>query len=156
MWARLAIRAAILVGLLLLVFVFGPPLLGYVMPFLLAFFFTWMTEPLLRLFQKLRMPRNIASIVIILILVAALGGILAAIVWFLCALLTVVREIKGLVICNVIILPVSYFGAYPLIRQFGMQGGSISLAVSYLIEIVALWIWLLRKVRQREKQHMEK
>lgn len=52
-------------------------------------------------------------------------------------------------ICNVIILPVSYFGAYPLIRQFGMQGGSISLAVSYLIEIVALWIWLLRKVRQR-------
>ena len=82
--------------------------------------------------------------------------ILTAIVWFLCALLTVVREIKGLVICNVIILPVSYFGAYPLIRQFGMQGGSISLAVSYLIEIVALWIWLLRKVRQREKQHMEK
>lgn len=81
LWARLAIRAAILVGLLLLVFVFGPPLLGYVMPFLLAFFFTWMTEPLLRLFQKLRMPRNIASIVIILILVAALGGILAAIVW---------------------------------------------------------------------------
>lgn len=82
--------------------------------------------------------------------------ILTAIVWFLCALLTVVREIKGLVICNVIILPVSYFGAYPLIRQFGMQGGSISLAMSYLIEIVALWIWLLRKVRQREKQHMEK
>ena len=82
--------------------------------------------------------------------------ILTAIVWFLCALLTVVREIKGLVICNVIILPVSYFGAYPLIRQFGMQGGSLSLAMSYLIEIVALWIWLLRKVRQREKQHMEK
>ena len=35
--------------------------------------------------------------------------ILTAIVWFLCALLTVVREIKGLVICNVIILPVQLF-----------------------------------------------
>ncbi len=33
---------------LLLVFVFGPPLLGYVMPFLLAFLFTWLMEPLLR------------------------------------------------------------------------------------------------------------
>lgn len=81
--------------------------------------------------------------------------ILTAIVWFLCALLTVVREIKGLVICNVIILPVSYFGAYLLIQQYGMQGGSISLAVSYLIEIGALWFWLLRKIKQREKQHME-
>ena len=81
LWTRLAIRGAIFVGLLLLVFVFGPPLLGYVMPFLLAFFFTWMTEPLLRLFQKLRMPRNIASILIILLLVGALGGILTAIVW---------------------------------------------------------------------------
>ena len=37
----------------------------------------------------------------------------------------------------------------------GMQGGSISLAVSYLIEIGALWFWLLRKIKQREKQHME-
>ena len=59
------------------------------------------------------------------------------------------------VICNVIILPVSYFGAYLLIQQYGMQGGSISLAVSYLIEIGALWFWLLRKIKQREKQHME-
>ena len=33
--------------------------------------------------------------------------------------------------------------------------GSISLAVSYLIEIGALWFWLLRKIKQREKQHME-
>ena len=47
LWVRLAIRGAIFVGLLLLVFVFGPPLLGYVMPFLLAFLFTWLMEPLL-------------------------------------------------------------------------------------------------------------
>ena len=81
LWVRLAIRGAIFVGLLLLVFVFGPPLLGYVMPFLLAFLFTWLMEPLLRFFQRrLRMPRKAGAIVLILILVAALGGIITAIV----------------------------------------------------------------------------
>ena len=73
LWVRLAIRGAIFVGLLLLVFVFGPPLLGYVMPFLLAFLFTWLMEPLLRFFQRrLRMPRKAGAIVLILILEASL------------------------------------------------------------------------------------
>ena len=81
LWVRLAIRGAILWASLLLVFVFGPPLLGYVMPFLLAFLFTWLMEPLLRFFQRrLRMPRKAGAIVLILILVAALGGIITAIV----------------------------------------------------------------------------
>ena len=51
------------------------------MPFLLAFLFTWLMEPLLRFFQRrLRMPRKAGAIVLILILVAALGGIITAIV----------------------------------------------------------------------------
>ena len=82
LWARLAIRAAILVGLLLVVFLAGPPLLPLCMPFLLALFFTWLTEPLLRFFHtRWKLPRGVGAILLILLLTGALGGLLTALVW---------------------------------------------------------------------------
>ena len=82
LWARLAIRAAIFVGLLLVVFLAGPPLLPLCMPFLLALFFTWLTEPLLRFFHtRCKLPRGVGAILLILLLTGALGGVVAALVW---------------------------------------------------------------------------
>lgn len=82
LWARLAIRAAIFVGLLLLVFLAGPPLLPLCMPFLLALFFTWLTEPILRFFHtKWKLPRGVGAILLILLLTGALGGLITALVW---------------------------------------------------------------------------
>lgn len=82
LWARLAIRAAIFVGLLLVVFLAGPPLLPLCMPFLLALFFTWLTEPLLRFFHtRCKLPRGVGAILLILLLTGALGGLVAALVW---------------------------------------------------------------------------
>lgn len=76
--------------------------------------------------------------------------ILTAVVWFLCALLTVVREIKGLVICNTVVLPISYWSAIMLTKRYGMQGGSCSLMISYMVEIVLLAGLLIRKIRKQE------
>lgn len=82
LWARLAIRAAIFVGLLLVVFLAGPPLLPLCMPFLLALFFTWLTEPLLRFFHtRCKLPRGVGAILLILLLTGALGGVVAALIW---------------------------------------------------------------------------
>ncbi len=82
LWARLAIRAAIFVGLLLVVFLAGPPLLPLCMPFLLALFFTWLTEPILRFFHtKWKLPRGVGAILLILLLTGALGGLITALVW---------------------------------------------------------------------------
>ena len=52
LWVRLAIRGAIFVGLLLVVFVFGPPLLGYVTAFPAGLPVYLLMEPLLPLFQS--------------------------------------------------------------------------------------------------------
>ena len=79
LWARLAIRAAIL---LLVVFRAGPPLLPLCMPFLLALLLTWLTEPILRfLHTRWKLPRGVGAVVLILLLTGALGGLLTALVW---------------------------------------------------------------------------
>lgn len=82
LWARLAIRAAIFVGLLLLVFLAGPPLLPLCMPFLLALFCTWLTEPILRFFHtRWKIPRGLGSVLVILLLLGSLGCLIALLVW---------------------------------------------------------------------------
>ncbi len=82
LWGRLAIRLGILLALVLAVALLGGPLLSLCMPFLLAILFTWMTEPLLRFFHsRWRVPRGVMSVLLILLLVGAIGGLLAALLW---------------------------------------------------------------------------
>ncbi|WP_281725342.1 lipopolysaccharide biosynthesis protein [Lachnoclostridium phocaeense] len=77
--------------------------------------------------------------------------ILTAIVWFLCALLTVVREFRGLIIGNVMGTILSCVSSAVLLKIAGMQGASIALSVSLVAEIIFLWIYLKRKLKKIER-----
>lgn len=77
--------------------------------------------------------------------------ILTAIVWFLCALLTVVREFRGLIIGNVMGIIFISASSLVLLKIAGMQGASIALSVSLVIEIIFLWIYLKKKLKKKEK-----
>ena len=82
LWARLAIRLGIFLSLVLFLCLAGRPLLSLCMPFALALLATWLTEPLLRFFhRRWNIPRGIGAIVLILLLVGALGGLMAALIW---------------------------------------------------------------------------
>lgn len=82
LWGRLAIRLGIFLALVLVVVLAGRPLLSWCMPFLLALLFTWLTEPLLRFFHsRWKVPRGLMSVALILLLVGAIGGLAAALVW---------------------------------------------------------------------------
>lgn len=82
LWGRLVIRLGIFLALVLVVVLAGRPLLWLTMPFLLALLFTWMTEPLLRFFHsRWRISRGFTSVVLILLLVGAIGGLVSALIW---------------------------------------------------------------------------
>ena len=82
LWARLAIRLGIFLSLVLFLCPAGRRLLSLCMPFALALLATWLTEPLLRFFhRRWNIPRGIGAIVLILLLVGALGGLMAALIW---------------------------------------------------------------------------
>lgn len=74
--------------------------------------------------------------------------ILTALVWFLCALLTVVRDLKGLIISNLIALIFCVFCSLLFLEKFHMQGANIALVFSLLIEIACLWKFLRNKVNK--------
>jgi len=75
--------------------------------------------------------------------------ILTALVWMLCGLLTVMRDFKGLLICNVYTLFISLFISRILIQAFEIQGASIALGISLAVEIVGLYIYLQKRLRKQ-------
>ncbi len=82
LWARMAIRSAIFVAIVLLIFLGGRPLLSLCIPFLLALLFTWLTEPLVRFFHKVwKVPRGFGTVLVIVLLLGSFGGLMAALVW---------------------------------------------------------------------------
>ncbi len=82
LWARLAIRLGIFCPWFSSSAWRAAPLLSLCMPFALALLATWLTEPLLRFFhRRWNIPRGIGAIVLILLLVGALGGLMAALIW---------------------------------------------------------------------------
>lgn len=81
-----------------------------------------------------------------LLLPLILCTILTSLVWFLCALLTVVREFKGLIISNLIVVILSGISSIFCLRIFGMQGASIALGISLGVEILFLWLFLKKKL----------
>lgn len=70
--------------------------------------------------------------------------ILTAFAWLLCGVLTAVREFKGLVISNIVAVIVSLLISYPFEAGFGMQGASLALALTTIIETILL-SWFLWK-----------
>lgn len=81
LWMRLGIRLTILVGVLLALALLGPPVLELCMPFVIALLFTVATEPILRFLNtRWKIPRGFLSLLLILLVVAALGGIFTALV----------------------------------------------------------------------------
>lgn len=83
-----------------------------------------------------------------LLLPLILCTILTAVVWFLCALMTVVRDFRGLIASNLFAVVLSGLCSPILLRSFDMQGASIALIFSLVIESIFLWVWLKRKVNK--------
>ncbi len=77
LWLRLLIRALLIIALFLFFFKAGPPLLSLFMPFVLALLLAWLLNPVVRTLQRrLRGSRKVFSLLLILILLALVGGIL--------------------------------------------------------------------------------
>ena len=64
----------------------------------------------------------------------------------MCGLSTVVRDFKGLIISNVIALIISFYSSFILIDRFTMQGATMALIVSLLIEALFIIFFLKKKV----------
>lgn len=79
LWLRMGIRLVLVVlGLMALRYV-APPLLELLMPFVLALVVAWLLNPLVKRLQKrLGLPRGVLSILLLLLVFVAVGGVLFA------------------------------------------------------------------------------
>lgn len=71
--------------------------------------------------------------------------VLTAFSWFLCTILTVYREIKGLIVSNLIGLLIDLGISYPFIINYDLNGTSYSLIISLFIQILISFFYVLRK-----------
>ena len=74
--------------------------------------------------------------------------ILTAFVWMLCGLLTVTRNFKGLLISNGAALTVSIIISGTLIKMFDIQGTSLALGISLLMEMLGLCFFLSKDLKK--------
>lgn len=76
LWTRIGIRAALLVGALVLLRWAAPPLLSLLGPFVLALVVAWLLNPLVRfVHRKLSISRRAISLVLLVLIFCALGGL---------------------------------------------------------------------------------
>lgn len=79
LWMRMGIRLVLLAAVLLLLFFAVPPLLSLFMPFVLALIMAWILNPVVRwLHRKLKISRRLLSALLIILVFAVVGGVLAA------------------------------------------------------------------------------
>ncbi|HCO62246.1 MAG TPA: sporulation integral membrane protein YtvI [Clostridiales bacterium] len=91
LWGRLSIRGVLLIAVLLVLYYAAPPLVSLFYPFLLALVVAWLLNPLVRWLQrKLAISRKSISMVVLLLLFAAAGGVLFGLGW---ALITQIRAL---------------------------------------------------------------
>lgn len=84
LWLRLGIRVVLLVGALLLLRFVALPVVSLLMPFVLALVMAWLLNPLVRwLKQRLPVSRTVISLVLILLVCGAIGGLCAGLGWAL-------------------------------------------------------------------------
>ena len=82
LWIRLGIRALVITGALLILFLVVPPLCGLLMPFLIALVVAWALHPPVRWLQKkLGISRKVISMVLILLVYLGAGGALYGLLW---------------------------------------------------------------------------
>jgi hypothetical protein len=76
--------------------------------------------------------------------------IITAFVWFLCGVLTVLRNSKALLISNVIAtiicIPISYY----FTKNFAFNGAAYAAAITLLIDAVLLFYFLLRSLKKQQ------
>jgi O-antigen/teichoic acid export membrane protein len=77
--------------------------------------------------------------------------ILNAIVWFLCALLTVIRDFKGLIISNLVALVITFVLSIIWIKSYSASGVNYTLYVALVVEIILLIIFGFQKFNKHEK-----
>lgn len=81
LWLRLGLRLVLWCIGLWAVVRLGPPLVSLFAPFLLAFFVAWGLSPLVRwLYTRLRLPRRVSTLGLLLLVFVALGALVWALV----------------------------------------------------------------------------
>ena len=82
LWLRLGIRLVLTLLALWMLIRLGPPLLSLFMPFVLALILSWLLNPLVRSLQRrLGLSRKLLSFVLIVLIFAAAGGLLFALIY---------------------------------------------------------------------------
>ncbi len=76
--------------------------------------------------------------------------ILTALSWFLCMILTVFRDMKGLIIGNSIGLAFNFILAPKYIRNYSLNGTSYILIISLIIQIVILQIFIFVDITRKK------
>lgn len=94
-------------------------------------------------------PEILAYMSILQPLVAA--TIITTLVLILCHLLTVAREMKGLIIGNLAGIAASFVLASPMINAFGTPGAAWATVLSRLVQAAVMLGWLLWSCRKRFK-----
>lgn len=93
LWLRLGIRFILMVLTAIVLIRLGPPLLSLFMPFVLALFMAWLLNPIIKLVQRrLAIPRNVLSLLLLLLLFAVVGGLLTILIY------NIVIETKALLL----------------------------------------------------------
>lgn len=86
LWLRLGLRLVLAVLLALFFWKVLPPVLSLLMPFVAALVLAWFLNPAIRFLQKkLNVRRGVLSMVLILLVVAVAGGLLAGLAYSLLA-----------------------------------------------------------------------
>lgn len=84
LWLRLGLRLVLTLTVIFLARRFIPPLLRLTMPFVVALVLTWLLNPAIRaLERRLKMGRNVLSMALVVLSVAAIGAVSAALIYAL-------------------------------------------------------------------------
>lgn len=82
LYQRVAIRSALILAAVILVLTVGIRLLWLLLPFLLAYLFAWMLDPVAAFFcRRMKLPRKLVSIVLVVLGFAVAAGVFAALAW---------------------------------------------------------------------------
>lgn len=73
--AKKIVISAILLGAAILLFLFIPEILTLLLPFVVAYIISFVASPLIRLFEKIKLPGAFSAIISIALVAAGLGGV---------------------------------------------------------------------------------
>lgn len=84
LWLRLGIRAALVIGAVLLTVFVAVPLVSLLMPFVLALVLAWLLNPVVRwLKNRLNISRKVISLAVLVLAFGTVGGLCYGLCWAL-------------------------------------------------------------------------